>query len=122
MNIPASRFPAVRCDDFWQDDDVRWLTGVHATDAGIEQFDPQAFATFVCWLQLPALIAVAEDASSNPKAANDVTAIAANLAYAARISSFDCQRFLDFLHAEDSEPHRQFVEEPEPTIPGKDIV
>ena len=121
MNIHGPRLGAIRSADFWRDGDVRWLAGVHDAPEKREQFDPQRFASLVCWLQLPALIAVAEDASLHPKTASDVTAIAANLAYAAKISSFDCQRFLDFLHAEDTEGHRQSSEEPETALSNKEL-
>jgi hypothetical protein len=112
MNIYASRFVAVHSDEFWKDDDVRWLTGIHGAADGTEEFDPQSFTTFVCWLQLPALIDVAMESSSNPKAEDDVTVVATNLAYAAKISSYDCERFLDFLHAEDKKDKRSVVEKP----------
>jgi hypothetical protein len=110
-----SSFTARLSQGFWRDGDVRWLTGVHATAEGFEKFDPQNFAEFVCWLQLPALIAVAEDASLHPKRANDVTAIAANLAYAAKISAYDCQRFMDFLRSE-QDSRKPVSEEPKITV------
>jgi hypothetical protein len=120
IEVSESRLAAIRSDDFWKDGDVRWLTGVQGTLEDGERFDPQSFAAFVCWLQLPALISVAQHGSLTPKAANDVTVIAANLAYAAKVSSFDCQRFLDFHHAEDKNPKQPGKDAREKLLSGKD--
>ena len=50
-------------ESLWEDPDVRWLTGVNVS-AGITYFNKEHFEEFLCWIQLPALIALAgEDGS-----------------------------------------------------------
>jgi hypothetical protein len=112
MKIHGSCSAAVRSAEFWCDPDVRWLTGIRGTVEEAEYFDKERFEAFVCWLQLPALIAGAVDSSSHTKAANDINAIAANLAYAAKVASYDVRLFLDFLHTGDVQDQRQSSEEP----------
>ena len=46
-------------DSFWDDPDVRWLTGVNVSD-GETWFNLEQFEEMVGWLQIPALIAGAE--------------------------------------------------------------
>ena len=101
MNVLGTCSVAVRMEQFWQDPDVRWLTGIHGSEEAGEHFDRERFEAFVCWLKLPALIAGAEPSSLRTKAANDVTAVAADLVYAARLTSYDVHRLLEYLHAED---------------------
>jgi hypothetical protein len=112
MNQYGSCLAAVRSPEFWKDPDVRWLTGVHASDEFLEYFDQERFEAFVCWLKMPALISLASESASPTKAANDVTAIAANLAYAAKVSSYELRRFLVRLTAKDERQPRPSEEEP----------
>jgi hypothetical protein len=96
MKLHGTCSAAVRSADFWSDGDVRWLTGTYGNAERGEYFDPEKFEAFACWLQLPELTAAP---SLRAKAANDAAAVAANLAYAARVSSYDVRRFLDYLHS-----------------------
>jgi hypothetical protein len=107
MNLHGSCAAAVRSAEFWNDGDVRWLTGVREAVEEPEHFEPESFEAFVCWLQLPALIAGGEGSVVHTKAAQDVTAIAANLAYAAKVAGYDVRRFLDVLHTADLKKPRQ---------------
>jgi glycosidase len=118
MKIHGSCSVAVRSAEFWRDPDVRWLTGIRGSVEEAEYFDQERFEAFVCWLQLPALIAGAVDSSSHTKAANGVAAIAANLAYAAKVASYDVRLFLDFLRTRDTQNQLQSTsEEPATTFP-----
>jgi hypothetical protein len=118
MKLYGSSLAAIRSAEFWRDPDVRWLTGVHGAVDEPEYFDESAFEAFVCWLQLPALINGTEHASLRTKAANEVTAIAANLAYSARVVSYNLQRFLDLLHSGDARNRSQPTDDLSPTFPG----
>ena len=60
MNQFGSCSAAVRSAAFWDDADVRWLTGIHGETHEPEYFTQEGFESFVCWLKLPALIAIAE--------------------------------------------------------------
>jgi hypothetical protein len=107
MNLHGSCSTAVRSAEFWNDGDVRWLTGIRQAVEEPEYFEKESFEAFVCWLQLPALIAGGEGSVVHTKAAHDVTAIAANLAYAAKVAGYDVRRFLDVLHTGDLKKRHQ---------------
>jgi hypothetical protein len=107
MNQYESCSVAVRAAEFWSDADVRWLTGIHGGVEEPEYFTQEGFEAFVCWLKLPALIAVGEGSAVQTKAAHDVTAIAANLAYAAKVAGYDVRRFLDVLRTGDLKTRRE---------------
>jgi Alpha amylase, catalytic domain len=107
MNQFGSCSAAVRSAEFWNDADVRWLTGIHGAAHEPEYFTQEGFESFVCWLKLPALIAIAEGSSVQTKAAQDVTAIAANLAYAAKVAGYEVHRFLDVLRTGDLKKRRE---------------
>jgi hypothetical protein len=107
MNQFGSCSAAVRSAEFWNDADVRWLTGIHGAAHEPEYFTQEGFESFVCWLKLPALIAIAEGSSVQTKAAQDVTAIAANRAYAAKVAGYEVHRFLDVLRTGDLKKRRE---------------
>jgi hypothetical protein len=107
MNRYGSCSAAVRSAEFWNDADVRWLTGIHGDVEEPEYFTQEGFEAFVCWLQLPALIAVGEGSAVQTKAAQDVTAVAANLAYAAKVAGYEVHRFLDVLRTGDLKKRRE---------------
>jgi hypothetical protein len=46
-------------DTFWADPDVRWLAGVNES-SGTTYFNKERFEEVLCWLQLPALIKIAQ--------------------------------------------------------------
>jgi len=107
MNQFGSCPAAVRSAAFWNDADVRWLTGIHRGVEEPEYFTQEGFESFVCWLKLPALIAIAEGSAVQTKAAQDVTAIAANLVYAAKVAGYEVHRFLDVLRTGDLKKRRE---------------
>jgi len=58
--------PAVtKSEQFWSDPDVRWLTGVNES-SGITYFNKEGFEELLGWLQLPALIKLAQQSPINP--------------------------------------------------------
>jgi hypothetical protein len=107
MNQFESCSAAVRSAKFWEDADVRWLTGIHGEVGEPEYFTQEGFESFVCWLKLPALIATAEGSAVETKAAQDITAIAANLTYAAKVAGYEVDRFLDVLKTGDLKKRRE---------------
>ncbi len=107
MNQFGSCSAAVRSAEFWNDGDVRWLTGIHGGVDEPEYFTQEGFESFVCWLKLPALIAIAEGATVQTKETQDITAIAANLTYAAKVAGYEVHRFLDVLRTGDLKKRRE---------------
>jgi hypothetical protein len=49
----------IRSEAFWSNPDVRWLGGVNQA-AGITYFNQQQFEELLTWLQIPALVEIAE--------------------------------------------------------------
>ena len=49
----------VRSPVFWQDADVRWLTGAHQADSGEWYFIKESYEELLWWLQLPSLCQLA---------------------------------------------------------------
>jgi hypothetical protein len=110
LNAQGPGAAAIRSAEFWQDGDVRWLSGVHSTGeiegSKLERFDPVQFEALVCWLQLPATIV-------NGKAARlpDVTAGAADLAYVGRVAKYDVRRFVELLQVKQGRQRRPAEDE-----------
>jgi glycosidase len=94
---------ALHSAELWQDPDVRWLIGVHGDPAAVEYFGKELFESFVCWLQLPALIASSKDSVEHDKTSNVPIAAAENLAKKANAASYDLRKFLDSLQTDSSE-------------------
>ncbi|QMV17726.1 alpha-amylase [Granulicella sp. 5B5] len=125
MSTYKSCSEAVASSAFWSDGDVRWLTGVQETGevetvdldtvVKVERFEREKLEAFVCWLKLPALLAASEScsaqASERTKAANEVTAIAANVTYAAKVAKYEVRRFLEQMALGARSPKRNVVEE-----------
>jgi hypothetical protein len=112
VETEASLPTAIETAGFWDDPDVRWLTGVHTDEEGAEYFEQERLEALACWLQLPGLVAAVRDAALSTKAANDVTAIAANLAYAAKIAGYKVKPFVEHLVAGALREAREVTEEP----------
>jgi hypothetical protein len=55
---------ATKSDQFWSDPDVRWLTGVNES-SGTTYFNKEGFEELLGWLQLPALINLAQQSPIN---------------------------------------------------------
>jgi glycosidase len=57
----------VRSESFWSDPDVRWLAGVN-TASGVIYINREQFEELLAWLQLPALIRIAQQKSGQAAA------------------------------------------------------
>jgi Alpha amylase, catalytic domain len=55
---------ATKSEQFWSDPDVRWLTGVNES-SGVTYFNKEGFEELLGWLQLPALIKLAQQSPIN---------------------------------------------------------
>jgi hypothetical protein len=94
---------AIETESFWQDADVRWLTGTHGDELGVEYFEQERLESFVCWLQLPGLLAGAEDVPGAAREASyattAATAMAAELANAAKVAGYKVKEFVEGMAA-----------------------
>jgi glycosidase len=59
---------AIHSEALWADPDVRWLAGVNQA-GGITFFNREQFEELLTWLQLPALIRIAQNETSQPGSA-----------------------------------------------------
>jgi len=57
---PQEAAPPIHSPAFWQDPDVRWLTGVHEA-GGRTYFNQEAYEELLWWLQLPRLCRLAAE-------------------------------------------------------------
>jgi hypothetical protein len=98
MGVYGSVLAAIGSVEFWEDGDVRWLTGVHRAGDKTEYFNQEAFEAFVSWLQLPALLSNRERSFSRRDAEIGSGGLAEALAGAGQAASYDLSRFLDALN------------------------
>jgi hypothetical protein len=101
---PAAAAPnAIRTPAFWSDPDVRWLTGVNQP-SGATYFNKERFEELLAWLQLPALITIAQQPlTQQPAALTTLKAAATETTAAAQSAAYNLDTFLA----------------PPPTIPPK---
>jgi hypothetical protein len=99
MNTESSPEAAIRSEEFWHDPDVRWLAGINSS-AGKEYLHQEEFEALICWLQLPALVAIAPRPAPFSEAANEIAATAVVLTRAAENAGYDLRIFLNLLRTE----------------------
>ena len=88
---------------FWEDPDVRWLAGVNAA-SGVTYFSKEGFEELVTWLQLPALVEIAQGGSAQPHSMREIEAAVAKACRAARASGYKLDTYLNLM---DPEPREQ---------------
>ena len=66
---------ALRTDLFWLQGDVRWLAGVNESE-GVLYVNRESFEQLLCWLQIPALMAMAGHAGGDDTYKNHATELA----------------------------------------------
>ncbi|MDR3762466.1 MAG: alpha-amylase family glycosyl hydrolase [Acidobacteriota bacterium] len=69
---------------FWQDADVRWLTGVHESETGESYFVQEPYEEVLWWLELPALLRMSR---VRPLAAEEAARIADEVARAVSVAT-----------------------------------
>jgi hypothetical protein len=80
-------------DEFWSDPDVRWLAGVNEHH-GKFFFNKELFEELLCWIQLPALLAIAEDPTRNPRALPLIEAEVASAIRHAHAAGYNLRKYL----------------------------
>jgi len=84
---------SVRSETFWSDPGVRWLAGVNAS-AGITYINREQFEELLAWLQLPALIRIAQRTSGQAKAIADLEAAYAAACEAAHDAGYQLDAYI----------------------------
>ncbi len=99
---------SVRSQAFWNEPDVRWLAGVN-THSGVTYINREQFEELLAWLQLPALIKIAQQKSGQAKSIAELEANFAATCEAAHASGYQLDEYLT--------PAKPKSKEPAPTAP-----
>ena len=83
----------IRSRAFFADSDVRWLAGVNAS-SGATYFNKEQFEELLTWLQLPALLAIAQQDSNQSAALAQIEASVASALQAAQASGYNLETYL----------------------------
>ena len=84
---PQERPLPIHSAAFWQDADVRWLTGVHDAE-GQTYFNQESYEELLWWLQLPTLSRLAAEALPSSGAILQVARAVARAAEAAALAGY----------------------------------
>jgi hypothetical protein len=90
LSAPAA---SVRSETFWSEPDVRWLAGVN-TSSGITYINREQFEELLAWLQLPALIKIAQQKSGQAKSIAELEAAFAATCEAAHAAGYQLDAFI----------------------------
>jgi glycosidase len=84
---------SVRTRSFWDDEDVRWLAGVN-THSGITYIHREQFEELLAWLQLPALVKIAQQGSGQAKSVAELEAAFSAACEAAHAAGYQLDAYL----------------------------
>jgi hypothetical protein len=79
--------------ELWADGDVRWLTGVHES-GGFTYFNKERFEELLGWLQVPALMEIAQEETGGAGALREVEGGVMAACERAREAGYQLQRYL----------------------------
>jgi hypothetical protein len=94
---------SVRSKSFWDDPDVRWLAGVN-TASGITYIHREQFEELLAWLQLPALIKIAQQKSGQARSIADLEAAFAAACEAAHAAGYQLDAYLTSAKPQSAAP------------------
>jgi hypothetical protein len=99
-----SAFPgSARSEAFWSEPDVRWLAGVN-TASGITYFNREQFEELLAWLQLPALIKIAQLETGQSKAIADLESAFAATCEAAHAAGYRLDIYIASAKSQPAKP------------------
>jgi hypothetical protein len=84
---------AINAESFWQDPDVRWLTGVNQ-HSGKTYFNKELFEELLCWVQLPALLEAARQPQTDLRSIARVEAVVSRAYRAAKTAGYNLKDYL----------------------------
>jgi hypothetical protein len=87
--------------ELWADADVRWLTGVHEA-GGFTYFNKERFEELLGWLQLPALMEIAQEKAGTTGALREVEDRVNAACETARLAGYQLQKYLGATREEGS--------------------
>jgi hypothetical protein len=105
----------IQSEAFWDDPDVRWLAGVN-TAAGTTYFNREQFEELLCWVQLPALVEIAEHSTSKSHSIGEVEAAISKACRAATEAGYKLDTYLSLLSGERGERAPVKTSEPDASL------
>jgi hypothetical protein len=84
---------AIYAEALWADPDVRWLAGVNVA-AGITFFNKQQFEELLTWLQLPALVGIAQEEPARSAAIAEIEGSVAAARTSSQTAGFNLKKYL----------------------------
>jgi glycosidase len=87
--------------EFWSDPDVRWLAGVNESN-GKTYFNKELFEEMLCWIQIPALMEIAQHhgALSHAQSIDELEEAISRVCRAATTAGYDLDLYQKLLHPE----------------------
>jgi hypothetical protein len=83
--------------EFWQDPHVRWLAGVNEA-AGTVYVNKEQFEELLCWVQIPALLEIAQQARP-AKALKEIESSISNACHALKTAGYKLEEYLRILNS-----------------------
>jgi hypothetical protein len=91
--LEDSPLNSVNSENFWQDPDVRWLSGINIAE-GITYLNKELFEELECWIQLPALLACAESSLTDLEPLRTIESDVAKALSTASDGGYKLEQFL----------------------------
>ncbi|MBV8675291.1 MAG: alpha-amylase [Acidobacteriaceae bacterium] len=85
--------------EFWADPDVRWLAGVNES-SNKTYFNKELFEEMLCWVQIPALMEIANRPGGESQAISDLEEAISAACHAATRAGYDLDLYLKLLQPE----------------------
>jgi hypothetical protein len=95
-------------DEFWADPDVRWLTGVNEA-SGKTYFNKEQFEELLSWLQLPALLEIAQQEADESRSIGELEDAVSSACRAAEDAGYDLGTLVKLLRGEPRETPRSIL-------------
>jgi hypothetical protein len=92
----------IHSEAFWADPDVRWLAGVNEA-SGTTYFNKECFEELLSWVQLPALVEIAQQDSATLGLIAGLEAAIAKDCHAAQDAGYKLDAYLSLWSTEDGE-------------------
>jgi hypothetical protein len=87
---------SIETKEFWSDHDVRWLTSVNESN-GKTYFNKELFEELLSWLQLPALLEIAQQNTGESRSISEVEAVVSKACRAAEVAGYNVEAYLSLL-------------------------
>jgi hypothetical protein len=103
----------IESSTFWEDGDVRWLTGTHQYESK-SYFNQEQFEELACWLQLPLLVKTSKSSADVGSAIGEIEASVASICKDARTALYNLDSLLQPAKADIVPVKKQATEEVTP--------